>query len=473
MGRIVWAILVAGFGKMVKNYVITEFPHDYLKGQEDRRGIDEDVERNIQQVAEPLAGTQQRAGVPMHRGSTRRPRRHLDDLDASAICPAEQTCPTCAPSRASRSCTRSRSCAGGVARPLSVAHGAVRAQVTSADPLGKRRDVSNADASVRRETDGRRGEPRGLAPQLPAGRASSSARPWRVIAVVKADGYGHGAVARGARIPRGGRGGARRLDGRGGVELRRAGITAPDRRAGRRCSRARRRRSCAHDLAAARVDARPGARAGGRRAGRRAAPCGRAPQGRHRHDAARDRPRRRRARSARAARRSSGVRRSPASSRISRRPTPSIRWRRARADRALPRRGRRRSRGGRAAAARAPREQRRRAVRSRLRTSRWCARASCSTATPPAPHLADARGAAPGDASADGGRAGAPRAGRHAGRLRRHVRRGARRARSRRCRSATPTATTALASNRAAMLRARARASPVAGRVCMDHTCST
>jgi acetaldehyde dehydrogenase/alcohol dehydrogenase len=72
--RIVWAMVVAGLGKavelaqvaieethfgvfedkVVKNYVATEFLYDYLKDKKTVGVIDEDVERNIQYVAEPI-----------------------------------------------------------------------------------------------------------------------------------------------------------------------------------------------------------------------------------------------------------------------------------------------------------------------------------------------------------------------------------------------------------------------------------
>ena len=72
--RIVWAMVVAGLGKavdlaqvaieethfgvfedkVVKNYVATEFLYDYLKDKKTVGVIDEDVERNIQYVAEPV-----------------------------------------------------------------------------------------------------------------------------------------------------------------------------------------------------------------------------------------------------------------------------------------------------------------------------------------------------------------------------------------------------------------------------------
>ncbi len=72
--RIVWAMVVAGLGKavelaqvaieethfgvfedkVVKNYVATEFLYDYLKDKKTVGVIDEDVERNIRYVAEPI-----------------------------------------------------------------------------------------------------------------------------------------------------------------------------------------------------------------------------------------------------------------------------------------------------------------------------------------------------------------------------------------------------------------------------------
>ena len=72
--RIVWAMVVAGLGKavelaqvaidethfgvfedkVVKNYVATEFLYDYLKDKKSVGVIGEDVERNIQYVAEPV-----------------------------------------------------------------------------------------------------------------------------------------------------------------------------------------------------------------------------------------------------------------------------------------------------------------------------------------------------------------------------------------------------------------------------------
>jgi len=72
--RIVWAMVVAGLGKavelaqvaieetgfgvfedkVVKNYVATEFLYDYLKDKKSVGVIDEDAERNIQYVAEPI-----------------------------------------------------------------------------------------------------------------------------------------------------------------------------------------------------------------------------------------------------------------------------------------------------------------------------------------------------------------------------------------------------------------------------------
>ena len=52
------AIEETGFGvfedKVVKNYVATEFLHDYLRGKKSVGVIDEDVEHNIVQVAEPI-----------------------------------------------------------------------------------------------------------------------------------------------------------------------------------------------------------------------------------------------------------------------------------------------------------------------------------------------------------------------------------------------------------------------------------
>jgi acetaldehyde dehydrogenase/alcohol dehydrogenase len=52
------AIEETGFGvfedKVVKNYVATEFVHDYLKDKKSVGVIDEDVERNIRYVAEPI-----------------------------------------------------------------------------------------------------------------------------------------------------------------------------------------------------------------------------------------------------------------------------------------------------------------------------------------------------------------------------------------------------------------------------------
>ncbi len=52
------AIEETGFGvfedKVVKNYVATEFLHDYLRGKKSVGVIDEDVENNISYVAEPI-----------------------------------------------------------------------------------------------------------------------------------------------------------------------------------------------------------------------------------------------------------------------------------------------------------------------------------------------------------------------------------------------------------------------------------
>ena len=52
------AIEETGFGvfedKVVKNYVATEFLHDYLRGKKSVGVIDEDVENNIRYVAEPI-----------------------------------------------------------------------------------------------------------------------------------------------------------------------------------------------------------------------------------------------------------------------------------------------------------------------------------------------------------------------------------------------------------------------------------
>ena len=52
------AIEETGFGvfedKVVKNYVATEFLHDYLRGKKSVGVIDEDVENNIVHVAEPI-----------------------------------------------------------------------------------------------------------------------------------------------------------------------------------------------------------------------------------------------------------------------------------------------------------------------------------------------------------------------------------------------------------------------------------
>ncbi|HSE55893.1 MAG TPA: aldehyde dehydrogenase family protein, partial [Nocardioidaceae bacterium] len=52
------AIEETGFGvfedKVVKNYVATEFLADYLRGKRSVGVIDEDVERNIVRVAEPI-----------------------------------------------------------------------------------------------------------------------------------------------------------------------------------------------------------------------------------------------------------------------------------------------------------------------------------------------------------------------------------------------------------------------------------
>src|SRR5688572_2305753 len=72
--RIVWALVVAGLrhaielarlameetglgvfeDKVVKNYIATEFLHDYLKDKRSVGVIDEDAERAIQYVAEPV-----------------------------------------------------------------------------------------------------------------------------------------------------------------------------------------------------------------------------------------------------------------------------------------------------------------------------------------------------------------------------------------------------------------------------------
>jgi acetaldehyde dehydrogenase / alcohol dehydrogenase len=52
------AIEETGFGvfedKVVKNYLATEFLSDYLKGKASVGAIDEDIERNIVHVAEPI-----------------------------------------------------------------------------------------------------------------------------------------------------------------------------------------------------------------------------------------------------------------------------------------------------------------------------------------------------------------------------------------------------------------------------------
>ena len=52
------AIEETGFGvfedKVVKNYVATEFLHDYLRGKKSVGVIDTDVENNIRYVAEPI-----------------------------------------------------------------------------------------------------------------------------------------------------------------------------------------------------------------------------------------------------------------------------------------------------------------------------------------------------------------------------------------------------------------------------------
>lgn len=128
--RIVWALVVAGLqhavelarlpreetglggfeDKVVKNYIATEFLHDYLKDKRSVGVIDEDAERAIQDVAEPvgvvLALTPMtnptstvlfRAIVAALHGSADVPMAVVDMLisktfDSSLICPAEQTC---------------------------------------------------------------------------------------------------------------------------------------------------------------------------------------------------------------------------------------------------------------------------------------------------------------------------------------------------------------------------------------------
>ena len=263
------------------------------------------------------------------------------------------------------------------------------------------------------------------------------------MAVVKADGYGHGAVAGGARLPRRRRRGARASRSVAeAVELRRAGIRAPivvlggvfPGEAGE---------AVAHDLAVGRVDARWRARARGRgaRRGSRGARALKVETGMTRlgstladvralGEALRVMARRRDRR---------------ACSRISHRPTPSTRRRRS------------------AQIARASRERGRSA-----RAAPACGRRTCTwrTAPPccsepaahftlvrpglmlygyaPAPHLASRARAAAGAASSHARRADAARAGRDRRRLRRHVVPRARERPSRRCRSGTPTATTAL-----------------------------
>ena len=145
---------------------------------------------------------------------------------------------------------------------------------------------------VRRETDGRRGEPRRPARQLPPGRARSSAPR------VRRDGGREGRRLRprrrrrGARVPR--RRARRRSASSSVAEGRRAAArrasTAPIVVLGGAFPGEERRRR-AHDLAAAVWTLDGGARARRRRA--RGGPHGRrAPQGRHRHDAARRRRRR-------------------------------------------------------------------------------------------------------------------------------------------------------------------------------------
>ena len=272
-------------------------------------------------------------------------------------------------------------------------------------------------------------------------------------------------------------GGARFLDGGAaglgvsmvaeGLELRRAGIEAPIVVLGG-VFPGEEGAAVTHDLAAAvwTLEARDAlAAAAARRAGRTAA---RAPEGRHRDDAARLRAGRRARRSGEALRVGGwhlATRRRVLAFRLGRRGGARRRRRRsaiasAGAVAAL-------RRGGHPPAARASREQRRGAVRRRRALHAWSAPGSCSTATRPR-RISEPRAAPAGDAAV------APRWRRRV--ASRQARRSATAARgSPRVDSTIATLPLGYAdgyhraaSNRGAML-VRGRRAPIAGRVCMDH----
>ena len=123
--RIVWALVAAGlqhavelarlameetgFGvfedKVVKNYIATEFLYDYLKDKRSVGVIDEDPERAIRYVAEPI-GRRARADADHQpdvdgalQGDRRRQDPQRDDLPSLARAPPAARC---APSRSSR-----------------------------------------------------------------------------------------------------------------------------------------------------------------------------------------------------------------------------------------------------------------------------------------------------------------------------------------------------------------------------------
>ena len=267
-----------------------------------------------------------------------------------------------------------------------------------------------------------------------------------VMAVVKADAYGHGAVAGGARVPRrrarrcsasstrrrrpsssGARASTAPIVVLGGVVPGRGGATSS---------------STTSPSACGRSTTRARARRGGARAGRAVR---RAREGRHRHDAARGRRRPTCARSARRCATSPGV---------------------ARRGRLLALRDGRRRRHGAPAQAQLARfaDAVEALAAARLRPPlvhlansaavlvaaggalhARAARASCSTAARRRRTSRRARRCGRRMRLRTARRADASRAGGTRRRLRRHVRHAPRRASSRRCRSAMPTATTALA----------------------------
>ena len=110
-------MVVAGLDKVVKSYVATEFLHDYLK------------ERKTVCGAEHAAGRRARDRVLGKRADV-----SIEPLGDRPATPSEM-----------RGAVESRA---GSRPPRASRTVRVRAQVTSADPLGKRSDVSNAHASV-------------------------------------------------------------------------------------------------------------------------------------------------------------------------------------------------------------------------------------------------------------------------------------------------------------------------------------